>query len=1032
MKAVTSLLLGLMFMGHSPIFSQTADTLAARKVLDVACQRLDSSDLYGSLDTALVAMRLNAGVSASLDYKTAVLLDSLGKRFAVPKLRLYEPARISLYNASLLWRRLKTERSMEFARSVHNMGVALRGLGEYKKALAAFTQAKNIRVALFGENSGELVRSYNAIGVVESDLGRYKESLVAYEKSAQISIRLNGGSEQNLDGFNFHMNMGGVYYEMKKLRDAAFHFERARSIVPYLQDIKRLEASLYNNLGSLYMSMKDYAKAIQYHEQALALRLELFGELHPSVASSYSNLGSAYTEINNLPQALKFNLKALEIKERLSNISPPDLALSYRNLGDIYGLMGDSLRPKCMEYYEKAEQIFVEHNTERHVYTASIRGNIAAVYKEMNRYDESIAKYRQCLNNFVDIGGPTGPDLQWNLINLSLVHKQMGNLPLALRTLDTVLTNIGWPAHPDSIDSDQRFNLFEALLFKGEILASMAKSPAQRTQPRELLAQAVDLAERYREGLSGDDSRSNFTQLVKRAIESSIRLEMSAPKRDDAQLRRVYELAAKNKAFLLYEAVVKADALLAKVPPQLARREAELRTDIAYYEQLRYRMEQSDSTDDQQAARRYAAEAFRLRQEHEAFLAEHSTYFGQKDPLPVTTVSFVQDSLLASDQSWLEYFVGDSATYIFVIQKKAFAVVPVKNDFSLDAAVRGMLHGIYAHFMNPQASNDTDDLIRTARLYCDNAVLIYQKVLAPVDSLLSQRVVVVPDGMLAYLPFDALLMSAPRAATRFVSHAYWGQQRIVSYAHSANMLYQMQRKRHVIGASAPEAAVAAAFSDGRSKVEQSMMPNGWSVASRDSLGTLETSGDEARWVAQRFSVSPLLSTQANKSTLLPLLEQCPVIHLTTHGVANFKIGDFAYLALGVTDQPGFFEKLYAKEIYNHISKANIVVLSACQTNTGEMRLGEGVISLGRAFAYAGAKSVVTTLWSVDDKQTFRLMQHFYDNLLEEKPLPKDEALWQARQRYLREVANGGANQALYAHPFYWASFVPLGDMAPLR
>ena len=109
-----------------------------------------------------------------------------------------------------------------------------------------------------------------------------------------------------------------------------------------------------------------------------------------------------------------------------------------------------------------------------------------------------------------------------------------------------------------------------------------------------------------------------------------------------------------------------------------------------------------------------------------------------------------------------------------------------------------------------------------------------------------------------------------------------------------------------------------------------------------------------------------------------------------------------------------------RDIYNLSLNADLVVLSACETGIGELKRGEGIISLARAFAYAGAKSIVTTLWSVDDARTKDLMVFFYRNLLQ--GMPKDEALARARSDYFEKYK--GAN----AHPYFWAGFVGIGDM----
>lgn|GEM_PF-3022243 len=139
------------------------------------------------------------------------MLETLGKQSI--GLGAFNIAQVSFQAASEVWRRLKTERCVEFARTVNNMGIATKYLGDYKKALGAFRQGLAIRLDLFGENNVDVTKSYNNIGVTLSDMGRFKESLVNFEKSVQIKISLNGG-KQNLEVFNTYLNMAGLYFEI--------------------------------------------------------------------------------------------------------------------------------------------------------------------------------------------------------------------------------------------------------------------------------------------------------------------------------------------------------------------------------------------------------------------------------------------------------------------------------------------------------------------------------------------------------------------------------------------------------------------------------------------------------------------------------------------------------------------------------------------------------------------------------------------------------------------------------------------------
>ena len=168
----------------------------------------------------------------------------------------------------------------------------------------------------------------------------------------------------------------------------------------------------------------------------------------------------------------------------------------------------------------------------------------------------------------------------------------------------------------------------------------------------------------------------------------------------------------------------------------------------------------------------------------------------------------------------------------------------------------------------------------------------------------------------------------------------------------------------------------------------------------------------------------VLDKKATKYAFESLVGDYRIVHLATHGKANDKIGDYCFLAFTEQKDSVQNELLYVRDIYNLRLNADLVVLSACETGIGELRRGEGVISLARAFAYAGAKSLVTTLWSVNDKSTLNIMEGFYRQL--RKGAPKNQALWQAKLDYLAK------SKSEMAHPFFWAAFVPIGDINPIK
>ena len=149
-----------------------------------------------------------------------------------------------------------------------------------------------------------------------------------------------------------------------------------------------------------------------------------------------------------------------------------------------------------------------------------------------------------------------------------------------------------------------------------------------------------------------------------------------------------------------------------------------------------------------------------------------------------------------------------------------------------------------------------------------------------------------------------------------------------------------------------------------------------------------------------------------------------MVHLSTHGVADARQGDYSYLAFAEQKDSIENEFLYVRDIYNTQLNADLVFLSACETAQGELQRGEGIISLARAFAYAGAKSIITTLWQVDDAATKDISIDFYKNL--KKGFSKDVAQRNAKLRHIKTA------KSAQKYPFFWAAMIGIGDMGAVK
>jgi CHAT domain-containing protein len=284
--------------------------------------------------------------------------------------------------------------------------------------------------------------------------------------------------------------------------------------------------------------------------------------------------------------------------------------------------------------------------------------------------------------------------------------------------------------------------------------------------------------------------------------------------------------------------------------------------------------------------------------------------------------------------------------------------------------------------------------------------------------------IIVPDGVLGLIPFEALLSGVPKRLNNFGTYPYLLNDHTISYAYSATLRKEMAEKAHAqtpaktVLAMAPftEPNHVVKSEESQSKIaalEEEAREAGLPLdGSRKEMAYLKYSAEEAQVVRDIWDGDLLTGPAASLEQFVEVADQYDILHLSTHARADNRLGEHCFLAF-----PG--DSLFVRDIYNLRLNADLVVLSACETGEGELLRGEGVISLARAFAYAGARSVVTSLWEVNDAATKEVMQRFHFYLHE--GYENDEALRVAKRQFIKK------NPGVLQHPYFWAGFVVVGE-----
>ena len=401
----------------------------------------------------------------------------------------------------------------------------------------------------------------------------------------------------------------------------------------------------------------------------------------------------------------------------------------------------------------------------------------------------------------------------------------------------------------------------------------------------------------------------------------------------------------------------------AEIPTDLLAQETALREKLGeWHDTLRQQLEISPFSEKITAAQRRIAA---LEQQYEQLetdinlRAPDYAAFTGRSPIDAATAQRCLDD----DTALLSYFTTPQATLAFIVTKTSLTALtlPVSED-----ELRRMTAAAVRRPMTP------DDVPS------DELRGLHQALIAPVEPYLTaKRIGVIPHGVLRYLPFAALTPRSSDAA----SPRYFSDDRDLFFLPSASVLPHLLRTR------ADESRGTAI------------------VFGYAGIPPLPHAVAEARAVAQQYGVAPSLGEQATRAAFLEHAADAGMIHLAAHAQLNAERPLFS--AISFADRPLQAQDISALDL----RRAELVVLSGCQTSVGAWNRGDDVIALHQAFMQAGASRVVASLWRVEDEATEALMTAFHAHLAQKEPAIA--ALRQAQQE----------TRARYAHPYYWAAFV---------
>ncbi len=921
--------------------------------------------------------------------------------------------------------------SIEVSVDYNNLGAVYSRMGKFDLAIQYFNKSLKIKQKKLGHEASELAQVYNNLGVAYSGKTQLPEALKYHEKALEIRKKNFGESHpQTAISYN---NLGEVFDLKGDYDEALIYFLKSLNIREnYHQDLSLETALAYSNVGSIYSHKGEYQKALTYHLKSLEIREKTFKGKHPDIATSYNNIGVAYYQKRNYEKALEYFEKTLKMRQELLGKQHPDIAIAYNNMGVAEYLKKNHL--KALDYYTKALEIKRITLGATHPALAQTYSNIGTTYFEMGEYQQALEFYRQALNLQRNHLGDKHPfvagaynNLGGNYFRIGNYEKALENYHLSLLANTPEFENQNSESFPSVSEfMDERRSLY-ALLGKTECFLKMHEEESSENQLKiayEHLLLADKLIDKTRNLYTNESDKILLAEIVHRMTDLALQTcqQLYIYTLDRSYLHRTFYFVEKSKSVVLLASIAAKN--FDELPSELVRQEQELLKKISLGE--------SQLIEDKASTEKVNAEKldltrqkiFELRREYEILIQEfakkYPKYYELKYDVNIRSTKELQSEILRKQPrtALVEYFIGrDDRIYICVLTAKKYEMLILNGADGLENAIRGLRNGIK---------------YKVNKVFVSYSSELYQTLMQPVvnyfhkNRLKVNKLIIVNDGLTAYLPFETLLTQPTEGSDmNYKKFPYLAKDYTISYTFSAtlmaNKFHQKQFGDSTYIAFAPifeKKNTKIVPEQGRSELPSwsNTVLDGQRIAPLPATKT-ETEGIQRLYKKKRMTTQNMLEQDASERQVKNRnLENYRFIHFATHGFMNEMNPQLSGLLLAQNPNQTEDGILYAGEIYNLRLKADLVMLSACQTGLGKIVRGEGIIGLTRGFLYAGAKNVGVSMWKVADESTSGLMINFYKYLLKGKSKP--EALQKAKQKLMKSKQ--------YQHPYYWGAFVLIG------
>lgn len=948
-------------------------------------------------------------------------------------------------------KRVAAERAFAMGDSFRKEGKA----AALEQAVAKYETARQLWHEL-NDNRGE---AYALLGKGKAYfyLSKLSESVASYEEALHLFESLT----DSLDVAVTHLILGisKLSIQLPDRQPALEHFLLALPIFRKEGDRKFEGATLYQ-IGRVYHLEGDINQALYYYKQALPIR----HALNDRQGEAYTLMGMGRIYSNGFgdnDQALALYNQALVLLKGVQD--KRQVAQILGDLGRLYFTQGKY--DIALKNYYKALGLVADGDN---LVRAELLMYVGMVYSAQGLYQAAVDKFYGKALELQKGSDRIGEG--HTLKNMGVAYSSLGNYEKALEYLNKAQA-IWLDVMYRTAEADTRYEIAR--------VKSKIGSTASLREANEQIDLALPVLEALRTKISNQALRTSFFASVQKYYELRIDVLMRLYKQTNDKKYEALALgySERERTRSLLDTLNEAGAEIREgISPTLLQEEAALQQQLSLTAQRKMLDVPHTQAQSHETEQNITALLNRYR-ELEAQIREQSPrYASLVYPEPVT-LEDIQTKILDNGQMLLEYALGEERSYLWVVTQTSVDSYVLPKRAEIEAASEHVRTLLTAPNQALTGNTDFRTLERIERAeaeYYVAAGALSQTLLGKVEALPRvERLIIVGDGELQYLPFAALPLpnrvtnrqAGNRAGTRtpnakpsplLLSHEVETQP-------SASLLIELRRRDSGVVKSAPPNLIAViadpVFSKDDDRFEESvalpnrqddkksrpalnpinssleMTANNRALKTLNRMGFVDAVGNIARLPFTRREADAILNLvpqgeeglkAVDFSARMDLvtdgtLAKYRIIHFATHGLLDKEHPELSGILLSLLDEQrrpikGF---LQMHEIYRLHLPAEMVVLSACETGIGKMVKGEGLAALTGGFIYAGSKLVVASLWEVNDNWTEKLMTSFYRHLFADSGQRPAAALRAAQLEIWRKYPDHS--------PYFWAAFIIQGD-----